>query len=64
MPLIELVIILVVIGVIMWLINAYIPMQGTIMKILNVVVVIAVILYVLAVFGVLGHFTNIRLGGY
>jgi len=64
MPLIELVIILVVIGVIMWLINAYIPMQSGIRKILNVVVVIAVILYVLAVFGVLGHFTNIRLGGY
>jgi len=53
-----------VIGVIMWLINAYIPMQSGIRKILNVVVVIAVILYVLAVFGVLGHFTNIRLGGY
>ena len=64
MPLIQLVIILVVIGVIMWLINTYVPMQGAIRKILNVVVVIAVILYVLAMFGVLGHFTGIRLGGY
>ncbi len=42
MPLIQLVIVLVVVGVVLWLINSYIPMQATLKKILNVVVVIAV----------------------
>jgi hypothetical protein len=51
MPLIQLVIILVVVGVILWVINSYIPMQATIKKILNAVVVIAVILWLLNVFG-------------
>ena len=41
MPLINLVIVLVVVGVILWVINSYIPMQSTIKRILNVVVVIA-----------------------
>jgi len=41
MPLIQVVIVLVVVGVVLWLVNSYIPMQGTIKKILNVVVVIA-----------------------
>jgi hypothetical protein len=45
MPLIQLVIVLVVVGVILWLINSYIPMQATIKKILNAVVVIAVIIW-------------------
>ena len=45
MPLIQVVLVLVVVGVILWLINSYIPMQSTIKKILNAVVVIAVILW-------------------
>ncbi|HEY0089136.1 MAG TPA: Thivi_2564 family membrane protein, partial [Candidatus Lokiarchaeia archaeon] len=53
MSLINLLIILVAIGVILWLINTYIPMQATIKKILNVVVVIAVIIWLLSVFGVI-----------
>ena len=52
MPLIQLVITLVVVGVILWLINSYIPMQSTIKKILNAVAVIVVILWLLNVFGV------------
>ena len=43
MPLLQLVIVLVVVGVILWVINNYIPMQTTIKKILNAVVVIAVV---------------------
>lgn len=62
MPLIELLIILVVVGVVLWLINNYIPMQGNIKKILNVVVVIVVILFVLNAFGILGSSTNFRIG--
>ena len=50
MPLINLVIVLVVVGVVLWVINSYIPMQATIKKILNVVVVIAVIVWLLSVF--------------
>jgi hypothetical protein len=62
MPLIHLVIILVVVGVVLWLINSYIPMQSTIKKILNVVVVIAVIIWLLSVFGVIGNISAIRIG--
>jgi membrane-bound ClpP family serine protease len=44
MPLVTVVIVLIVVGVILWLINAYIPMQGTVKKILNAVVVICVVI--------------------
>lgn len=53
MSLVSLIVTLIVIGVLLWLINAYIPMDGKIKKILNVVVVIVVVLYVLSAFGVL-----------
>jgi hypothetical protein len=62
MPLIQLVIVLVVVGVVLWLINSYIPMQATLKKILNVVVVIAVIIWLLSVFGVIGNLSAIRIG--
>jgi hypothetical protein len=62
MPLIQLVVVLVVVGVILWLINAYIPMQSTIKKILNAVVVIVVILWLLSVFGIIGSLSQIRVG--
>lgn len=62
MSLISLVIVLVVVGVILWLINSYIPMQATVKKILNVVVVIVVILWLLSAFGVIGDLETIRIG--
>ena len=62
MPLIQLVIVLVVVGVVLWLINSYIPMQATIKKILNAVVVIGVIIWLLSVFGVIGNISAIRIG--
>ena len=62
MPLLQLIIVLVVVGVILGLINNYIPMDATIKRILNIVVVIAVILWLLNVFGVLGSFSGIRIG--
>jgi hypothetical protein len=52
MPLLNLVITLIVIGVLLWLVNTYIPMDGKIKQILNIVVVIAVVLWLLRVFGV------------
>ena len=62
MPIINLIIILVVVGVILWVVNSYIPMQPTIKKILNVVVIIAVIIWLLSVFGVIGNISTIRVG--
>ncbi len=58
MPLIQLVLVLVVVGVILWVINSYIPMQATIKKILNVVVVIVVIIWLLSVFGLIGNLST------
>jgi hypothetical protein len=55
MPLINVVLTLIVIGVLLWLINTYIPMQGTIKAILNIVVVIAVVLWLLYGFGIITH---------
>ena len=60
MSLISLVITLVVVGVLLWLVNTYIPMDGKIKKIVNIVVVIAVVLWLLSAFGVLGHSGDIR----
>ncbi len=62
MLLTHVVIILVVIGVILWLVNSYIPMQSTIKNIFNVVVIIAVILWLLSVFGILSSLQTIRVG--
>jgi hypothetical protein len=62
MPLIHLVIVLVVVGVILWVINNYIPMQSSIKKILNAVVVIAVIIWLLSVFGIIGNLSTMRIG--
>jgi len=62
MPLIHLVIVLVVVGVVLWMINSYIPMQYTIKRILNAVVIIVVILWLLSAFGVIGSFSQIRIG--
>jgi hypothetical protein len=52
---------LIVVGVLLWLVNTYVPMDAKIKSILNVVVVIAVILWLLYGFGVIGHSGSIRL---
>jgi hypothetical protein len=61
MPLATVVITLIVVGVLLWLINNYIPMQSAIKSILNAVVVIAVVLWVLYGFGVISHSGNIAM---
>jgi hypothetical protein len=53
MPLLNVVLTLVVVGVVLWLINTYIPMQATIKKILNIVVVVVVVLWLLYGFGII-----------
>jgi hypothetical protein len=62
MPLVTIVLVLIAVGVVLWLINTYIPMQGTIKGILNAVVVIAVVIWLLQVFGLLGNLTSIHVG--
>jgi hypothetical protein len=62
MPLVQVVVVLVVVGVLLWLINRFIPMAGSIKTILNVVVVIIVILWLLNIFGIFSGFSAIRIG--
>jgi hypothetical protein len=60
MSLISLVVTLIVVGVLLWLVNTYIPMDGKIKNIVNIVVVVAVVLWLLSVFGILGRAGNIQ----
>lgn len=60
MSLINLVIVLIVIGVLLWLANTYIPMDGKIKQIMNAVVVIAVVIWLLTLF--VGPLPDIRVG--
>ncbi|HXC62297.1 MAG TPA: Thivi_2564 family membrane protein [Nitrospiria bacterium] len=62
MPLVQVVLVLIVIGLVLSLINRYIPMAGSIKSILNAVVVIAVIVWLLNVFGLLTSFPRIHVG--
>ena len=62
MPLMSVVVVLIVVGVLLWLVNNYIPMDGKIKSILNAVVVIAVVIWLLQVFGLLTSLTNLRVG--
>jgi hypothetical protein len=62
MPVITIVIVLVVVGVLLWLVNTYIPMDGKIKSILNAVVVIGVVIWLLNIFGVLDNISGLRVG--
>ena len=61
MPLIQVVMFLIVVGVLLWAVNL-IPMQGTIKSFLNAVVVIAVVLWLLNIFGFLHSLSRMRIG--
>jgi hypothetical protein len=61
MPLLTVFLVLVVAGVLLWLVNNYIPMQRSIKNILNIVVVIVIVLWLLNVFGVLGSLSHLRI---
>ena len=60
MPLVNIVLVLIVVGVGLWLINTYIPMAGSIKTIMNVVVVVAVAIWVLQAVGMWGRVTSYR----
>jgi hypothetical protein len=62
MPLLQVVTVLIVVGVLLWLVNRYIPMQASIKSILNGVVVIAVVVWLLNVFGLFQSLSKIHVG--
>jgi hypothetical protein len=61
MDLITVIIVLVIVGVFLWLINTYIPMQGTIKSLLNGVVVVFVVLWLLRIFGLIDYLNTINI---
>lgn len=60
MPLVTIVLVLIVVGVLLWLINTYIPMDSKIKNILNIVVVIVVIIWLLQAFGLMGALSRVK----
>jgi len=60
MPLFTILIVLIVVGVLLWLVNSYIPMDIKIKRIFNVVVVVGVIVWLLKVFGLFAYLMNIH----
>lgn len=62
MPLLQILMVLIVVGVLLWLVNSFIPMAGSIKSILNAVVVISVVLWLLNVFGLFHSLSNIHVG--
>jgi len=62
MPLLQVVEVLVVVGVLLWLVNRYIPMQSSIKSILNGVVVIAVVVWLLNAFGLFHSLYRMHVG--
>ena len=61
MPILTVILVLIGVGVILWLINTFIPMQRTIKSILNAVIVIVVVIWLLNVFGVLSSMNQIHI---
>ena len=61
MPVLTIIIVLIVAGVVLWLVNTYIPMQRTIKLILNAVVVIIVVIWLLKVFGLLDNLQHLKI---
>ena len=62
MPLIQLAVVLIVVGVLLGLVNRFIPMAGSIKSILNAVVVIVVVVWLLNVFGLFDSIRSFRVG--
>jgi hypothetical protein len=61
MTLVHIVVILVVVGLVMWLINTYIPMAGPIKSLLNIVVFVVVLIWLLQTFGLIGPIPGLKM---
>lgn len=62
MPIISVIIVLILVGVVLWAVNAFIPMEARIKSIMNIVVIVAVLLWLLSLFGVFSSLSSIRIG--
>ena len=62
MPLLQVLMVLIVVGVLLWLVNNFIPMAGSIKSLLNAVVVIATVLWLLNIFGLFHSLSRMRVG--
>jgi hypothetical protein len=60
MPLLQLVVLLIVIGVLVWLMNTYIPMDATIKRIINILIIVVVVLWLLSIFGLFDNLSSVR----
>jgi hypothetical protein len=61
MPFLHIFLVLIVVGVLLWLVNSFIPMAGSIKSILNAVAVILVVLWLLDVFGLFHSFSRVHM---
>jgi hypothetical protein len=61
MTLVQIAVVLVVIGVVMWLVNTYIPMMGAMKSLLNLVVIVVVVIWLLQIFGLIGPIPGVRI---
>jgi hypothetical protein len=62
MSLVSLVVVLIVVGLLLWLVNTYIPMDEKIKRVMNVVVLIVVVVWLLQVFGILDSINAVHVG--
>jgi hypothetical protein len=61
MTLAQIAVVLIVIGVVMWLINTFIPMMGAIKSLLNLVVIVVVMIWLLQIFGIIGPIPGVQI---
>lgn len=61
MTLVNIIVVLVIVGLVMWLINTYIPMAGAIKSLLNIVVFVVVLIWLLQAFGLIGNIPGVRI---
>ena len=62
MPLLNLIVVIVLVGVLLWLVNKFVPMDANVKSILNAVVIIALVLWILALFLPIGNINSIHVG--
>jgi hypothetical protein len=62
MPILTVILVIVVVGVLLWALNSFVPMDSKVRSILNIVVVLLLIIWLLQAFGLISHFGNVRVG--
>lgn len=60
MPIITILLVIIVVGVLLWLVNSYIPMDAKVKRILNVVIIIILVVWLLKIFGVLAMLSGVK----